>query len=174
ANREARELAADALEQLGYQSESATARNAYLQGAFELRYGTPRLPGGGAAPDMIRSLPLDMYFDFMAVRLSADKAAGQRIVLNWRFTDTDQEYILNLENSALTFVADAQADNADATLTLTRVTLDEISLQKTSFADALRSGRIEVTGDAAKLTELLDMLDTFAPDFPVIEPRPPR
>jgi len=173
-NREARELAADALEQLGYQSESATARNAYLQGAFELRYGTPRFPGGGAAPDMIRSLPLDMYFDFMAVRLNGDKAAGQRIVLNWRFTDTDQEYILNLENSALTFVADAQTDNADVTLTLARATLDEISLQKTNFAEALNSGRIAVAGDAAKLTGLLDMLDTFAPDFPVVEPRPQR
>ena len=134
ANRDARELAADALEQLGYQAESATARNAYLQGAFELRNGVPNLPGGsGAAPDIIRSLPLDMYFDFMAVRLNGDKAAGKTIVLNWRFTDTKQDYVLNLENSALTCVPDMQADNADATLTLTRATLDEISLQKTTF-----------------------------------------
>ena len=36
-NAAARELGADALEQLGYQSESATWRNAYLQGARELR-----------------------------------------------------------------------------------------------------------------------------------------
>ena len=46
ANREARELAADAFEQLGYQSESATARNAYLQGASELRNGVPNLGRG--------------------------------------------------------------------------------------------------------------------------------
>ncbi len=43
-NRAARELGADALEQLGYQSESATWRNAYLQGARELRGG---LSGAG-------------------------------------------------------------------------------------------------------------------------------
>ena len=36
ANKEARALGADALEQLGYQSEAATWRNAYLLGAFEL------------------------------------------------------------------------------------------------------------------------------------------
>ena len=43
-NTAARELQADAFEQLGYQSESATFRNAYLMGAQELRNGT--LPRG--------------------------------------------------------------------------------------------------------------------------------
>ncbi|MEL6893882.1 MAG: alkyl sulfatase dimerization domain-containing protein, partial [Actinomycetota bacterium] len=36
-NRAARSLGAEAMEQLGYQAESATWRNAYLMGAFELR-----------------------------------------------------------------------------------------------------------------------------------------
>ncbi len=173
ANRDARGLAADAFEQLGYQSESATARNAYLQGAFELRNGVPNLPAGsGAAPDIIRSLPLDMYFDFMAVRLNGDKAAGKTMVLNWRFTDSNQNYVLNLENSALTFVEDMQADDADATLTLTRSTLDEISLRKTTFAAALQSGQIAIAGKKEKLEELLEMLDDFPIRFPVVEPRP--
>ena len=173
ANRDARELAADALEQLGYQSESATARNAYLQGAFELRNGVPNLPAGsGAAPDIIRSLPLDMYFDFMAVRLNGDKAASKTMVLNWRFTDSNQNYVLNLENSALTFVEDMQADDADATLTLTRATLDEISLRKTTFASALQSGQIAIAGKKEKLAELLEMLDDFPIRFAVVEPRP--
>ncbi|HYK65604.1 MAG TPA: alkyl sulfatase dimerization domain-containing protein, partial [Patescibacteria group bacterium] len=173
-NCAARELAADAFEQLGYQSESATARNAYLQGAFELRNGVPKLPGGsGTAPDIVRALPLDMYFDFMAVRLNGDKAAGRKIVLNWRFTDTKQEYVLNLENSALTCVADMQADEADATLTLTRATLDEISLRKTTFESALESGKIAVNGKRERFLELLAMLDTFPIDFAVVEPRRP-
>jgi alkyl sulfatase BDS1-like metallo-beta-lactamase superfamily hydrolase len=175
ADRAARELAADALEQLGYQAESATARNSYLQGALELRNGVPDLPGGaGAAPDLVRSLPLDLYFDFMGVRLDGDKAAGKTIVLNWRFPDTGQEYVLNLQNSALTCVPDARAETADATLTLTRTTLDEISLQKTTFPAALQSGRIAVTGRSERVVELLEMLDTFPLCFPVVEPRPSR
>jgi len=174
ANRDARELAADAFEQMGYQSESATARNTYLQGASELRNGVPNLPAGGAAPDMLRSLPLEMYFDFMAVRLIGDQAAGKTIVLNWRFTDTKQDYVLNLENSALTCVADAQADNADATLTLTRATLDEISLRKTTFAAAVHSREIAITGKGDKFVELLEMLDTFPSRFAVVEPRGAR
>jgi alkyl sulfatase BDS1-like metallo-beta-lactamase superfamily hydrolase len=174
ANREARELAADAFEQLAYQSESATARNAYLQGASELRNGVPNLGrGSGTSPDIVRSLPLDMYFDFMGVRLNGEKAAGKTIVLNWRLTDTRQEYVLNLDNSALTYVEDSQADEADATVTLTRATLDEISMRTTTFESALQSGRISVTGKREKLVELLEMLDTFPLQFAVVEPRPP-
>ena len=171
-NRDARELAADAFEQLGYQSESATARNAYLQGTFELRKGAPNLAGGSSvAPDILRSLPLDMYFDFMAVRLNGDRVEGEKIVLNWRFTDTKQDYVLNLENSALTCLADAQADDADATLTLTRSTLDDISLRNLTFESALESGKITVSGEREKFTELLAMLDTFPLRFSVVEPR---
>ena len=42
ANQEARALGADALEQLGYQAEASTWRNAYLLGAQELRHGAPK------------------------------------------------------------------------------------------------------------------------------------
>jgi alkyl sulfatase BDS1-like metallo-beta-lactamase superfamily hydrolase len=41
ANAQARQLGADALEQLGYAAESATWRNAYVLGALELRQGLP-------------------------------------------------------------------------------------------------------------------------------------
>ena len=48
-NQEARDLAADAYEQLGYLAESATWRNAYLYGAFELRRGTAKSLSGNIA-----------------------------------------------------------------------------------------------------------------------------
>lgn len=175
ANAEARRLGADALEQLAYQSESATARNAMLQGARELRLGVPQLPSTGtASPDVIRALTLDMFFDFMAVRLNGDKAQGKSLVLNWRFTDTRQDYVLSLENSALTATAGAQAPAPDASIVLTRAVLDDISLQKTSFQAALQSGQIVVSGQRAKVAELLGMLDSFPSMFPLVEPRPAR
>jgi alkyl sulfatase BDS1-like metallo-beta-lactamase superfamily hydrolase len=174
-NQEARKLGADALEQMGYQAESATARNAFLQGASELRNGVPKIPTvATVSPDVIRAMPLDMFFDYLGVRLNGDKARGKAIVLNWQFTDTRQNYILNLDNSALTYVSDAQSDKADVTLALARATLDEISLQKTSFAAALQAGQIVVTGKPEKLAELLGMFDTFAIMFPVVEPRAAR
>lgn len=172
-NKDARALAADAYEQLGYQQESATARNAFLVGASELRNGPPSAGAvATAAPDVIRSLTLDMFFDFLGVRLNSDRALGKTIVLNWQFTDTKQNYVLNLENSALSYVADAQSKTADASLTLSRATLDEISLQQTTFPAAIQAGKITVDGKREKVGEMLGLLDTFTPTFPMVEPRP--
>jgi alkyl sulfatase BDS1-like metallo-beta-lactamase superfamily hydrolase len=88
--------------------------------------------------------------------------------------NTHQRYVLNLENCVLTYVADTQAPNADATLTLTRATLDDISLQNTTLQAALQSGRITAAGPREKLDEMLAMLDTLPPGFPMVEPRPAR
>lgn len=172
-NQAARQLTADAMEQLGYQSESATARNAYLMGALELRHGVPTLPGATtASPDVIRAMPLEMYFDYLGVRLNGPKAAGKSIVMNWRFTDVKQNLVLRLQNSALSTSMDTQAEQPDATLTLTRATLDAISLQQMTFPQAVQSGAIRIEGNTAKLMELLQMLDTFPRMFPLVEPRP--
>ncbi|HQX63489.1 MAG TPA: alkyl sulfatase dimerization domain-containing protein, partial [Thermomicrobiales bacterium] len=69
-NEAARDLQADALEQLGYQAESGPWRNFYLSAAKELRDGvidiaTPK----STNPDIVRATPLDMFFDLLAVRL---------------------------------------------------------------------------------------------------------
>jgi alkyl sulfatase BDS1-like metallo-beta-lactamase superfamily hydrolase len=171
-NRAARELGADALEQLGYQAQSGTWRSAYLQGAQELRHGLPQ-PSGikTASSDMIRSLPLGDYFDYLAIRLDAERAEGKRLALNWRFTDTDQRYLVNLENSTLTALEGAEDAQADATVTTTRATLDRISLQQLSFPQAIAEGAVRVEGiRPAALGELLGLLVTFPATFNVIEP----
>ena len=79
-NAAARELQADALEQLGYQAESGPWRNFYLTGAQELRNGVARGPAARTTtPDIVRVMTPDMFFDYMAIRLNGPKAAGRRI-----------------------------------------------------------------------------------------------
>ena len=90
-NKEARELGADALEQLGYQSEAATWRNAYLLGAAELRNGVPKLPAASASAELFKGVTIDLAFDFLGVRLNAPKAEGKHIVINWIFTDLNAD-----------------------------------------------------------------------------------
>jgi alkyl sulfatase BDS1-like metallo-beta-lactamase superfamily hydrolase len=173
ANRAARELGADALEQLGFQAEAATWRNAYLVGAMELRNGVPKIPGNNTAnADTLKALNNEMFFDFLGVRLNAAKAEGKTMVINWSFTDSNQRIALNLDNSALTYVAGKQVPNADATVTLARGTLDAVTLQRTTFADAVKAGLVKIDGDPRKLDELMSMLDTFKVMFEVVEPKP--
>jgi alkyl sulfatase BDS1-like metallo-beta-lactamase superfamily hydrolase len=173
-NMEARRLGADALEQLGYAAESATWRNAYLLGAFELRKGQPNTVARAAiSPDVVRAMSLEHVFDYLGVRLNGDKAEGRRIVINWVFPDLGRPYVLNLENSALTYLADRRSERADATVTLDRATLDRLILRETTLADAAQSGLASIEGDAAKVAELFSLLDDFALMFEVVEPKRP-
>jgi alkyl sulfatase BDS1-like metallo-beta-lactamase superfamily hydrolase len=171
-NVQARNLEADALEQLGYQAEASTWRNCYLVGASELRNGIPKVAAtsGSANADTIRAMSVPLFFDFWGVRLNAEKADGKKIVINWTFTDSGEQYALNLGNSALTYRASWQAPNADLTLNLARSTLDAITLGQTQLAKEVSGGNVRVTGDVTKLAELLGMLDTFDLAFPVVTP----
>lgn len=174
-NAAARELGADAMEQLGYQAESAVERNAYLTGAMELRSGGKSVPPPlrTASPDTIRALSIENIFDFMGVRLNAPKAEGLHIVLNWHFTEAGkagQRYVLNLENSALSWQAGRDAADAQATLTLNRATLDRILAQQLAPKEALQTGLIKVDGDPQALGRLLSLQDSFPADFEIVLP----
>lgn len=172
-NKQARELEADALEQLGYQSESATWRNAYLEAAQELRGMLPVAGRWQINNDLVRSMPLDAYFDFMGARLNGPKAEGKKIVINWRFSDTKQDYVLNLENSALTYLANRDSDHADATIILDRPTFDAINLQQTTFREQVMTGKVSIQGDVQKLVDFNSLFDSFVPDFSVVTPMSP-
>jgi alkyl sulfatase BDS1-like metallo-beta-lactamase superfamily hydrolase len=170
-NTAARELQADALEQMGYQAESGPWRNFYLSGAKELREGVRRLGAPStASPDTIRAMDLDLLFDYAAMRLDGAKAEGKAITLNWNFTDTNQRYILELENEALSHIAGRQSSDADATVTLTRAKLNEILLGQTTFKKELDAGAISVSGNPAVVTDLLSMLDKFDFWFNIVTP----
>ena len=172
ANKDARELGADALEQLGYQSEAASWRNAYLLGAAELRGGVPPAAGGSTAnAELLKGVSIDLAFDFLGVRLNAAKAEGKRIVINWTFTDRNETYVMNLENSALTHRAGPLDDNAHAGVKLTRAALDAITLKQRSFVGSILTGDVSVSGNPLKLRELFGLLDDFTPDFEIVEPR---
>jgi alkyl sulfatase BDS1-like metallo-beta-lactamase superfamily hydrolase len=159
-NNEARALCADALEQMGYQAESATWRNAFLYGAQELRHGVfqmPVRPGMGA--DTLAGLTSDVFFDLMAIRLDARKAAGQSLVVNWRFTDRNETLVLTLKHSTLTHRMGEIAANADVSVTTTRATMDAIVMRKLTIPDALASGALQLQGEIPKLGALFGMMD---------------
>src|SRR6202049_235759 len=143
-NQAARALLADSFEQLGYSAESATWRNAYLFGAQELRQGMPKMPPRPPMPrETLAALRTEQLWDVVGGRLHGPKAEGKHIVLNWSFTDTNETFVLTLENSALTYIAGAQAATADASFTLPRGTLDEVIAKQTSFPEALARGKIK-------------------------------
>jgi len=170
-NKQARELQADALEQLGYAAESPVWRNFYLSGAKELREGVPKLaPLNVGSLDIMRAMTLDMYFDYLAILLDASKAAGKKITVDWIFTDTKQEYSVTLENSVLNHKSAKRAATPDATVILTRKVLDDISLKRATFPGRILAGDIKIEGSTGKFLEMMSCLDQFEFWFNIVTP----
>ncbi|MCE4546039.1 MULTISPECIES: alkyl/aryl-sulfatase [unclassified Caballeronia] len=173
-NQDAKNLEADALEQLGYQSESGPWRDVYLMGAYELRNGIPKVPAvQTASPDTIRAMTPEMALQFLSMHIDGDKADGKKISVNWIFPDIKKQYSVRLENSVLVYNEGKQMQNADVTLTLPKSSLDNIMLHQTNLDKEVEAGRAKVDGDRGKISELLSLTDTFNPLFPIVTPRPP-
>ncbi|CAA0124514.1 Putative alkyl/aryl-sulfatase YjcS [BD1-7 clade bacterium] len=169
-NKDAKNLLADSYEQLGYQAESGPWRSVYLQGALELRKGLPNAMAlETASPDIIANMPVTMLFDYMGVRVLPEKAEGKEMVLNLNFEDLKESYSLMLENSVLNYTTN-QVEEADATATLSKDTLNQIQLGKLSFDQAVADGKIKVKGDPQAFNDLLATLDNFDFWFNIVTP----
>ena len=174
-NVKARELQADTLEQLGYQAESATFRNAYLMGAQELRQGPPpSVEVGARARGMTRAMTIGQVFDTLAVRLMQEQVGGLATTINWNFTDMggtpDQSWVLALSNRTLVSTQGRHDDAADATVHIKRETLIDVITQATTFIQEMTDGAITVDGDAAALINIFGNLEKFVTGFAIVEP----
>lgn len=169
-NKDAKELLADAYEQMGYQAESGPWRSVYLQGAFELRNGVPQAGGiNTASPDTIKAMPPEMTFDYFAVRLNGKKAAGKKLALNVEFTDLKENYSLVIENGVLNHAKRAVPD-ADVKVTLAKGTLDRIQLGEMTPEQAITSGAMRLEGKREAFVDFVEMLDRFPFWFNIVTP----
>jgi len=113
---------------------------------------------------------LDLFFDYLGVRLNGPKAAGKKIVINLNFTDTSEKSVLILNNAALNHSPDRQDASADATLTLTRTALNSVILQESTFDDEIKNGEVRVDGSLDRVKELVSLLDSFKFWFNIVTP----
>ncbi|MEY2643217.1 MAG: hypothetical protein RLZZ368_1864 [Actinomycetota bacterium] len=174
-NAAARALQADTLEQLGYQAESSTFRNAYLSGARELREGPPPLPNAQVrGRGFLQAMTIEQVFDTIAVRLKSEDVGGTNVSVNWTFTDMegtpDHRWVLALTNRTLRGVRGRHEAGANVTVSLPRALLLDIVAQATTFVDEIGKGNIVVDGDAGALLAIFGNLDVLPGGFPIVEP----
>jgi alkyl sulfatase BDS1-like metallo-beta-lactamase superfamily hydrolase len=169
----ARALLADAFEQLGYQAESAVWRNFYLCGALELRQTlpTPSSTNFRASEGMAQGIPLDNLFKAMAVRLNGPNAETARITLNFRFTDLDKNYLLQIDNAVMHAFPDRVADAADATLTMASLDFKRMMMGLTEAMTLISEEKLAVEGNAEALLALTTLFDQFERRYPIVTPR---
>lgn len=169
-NRAARELQADALEQLGYQAESAPWRNFYLTGALELRTGVMKLPTTTVTADVLGAMTTDMLLSYLAIRLNGPKAAQHDLSVRFDVTDTGEQWLVRVTNGVLVRSSRVPAEGYDATARLSRTALAALALGAQSPADALASGTLAIEGDRDAVDELFGLCDLFDLAFSIVTP----
>ena len=170
-NTEAKNLQADILEQLGYQAENGTWRNEYLVGAYELRYGTPKVSGiTSASPDTLKAMTPSMVLDYIGIHIMSEKADGKKITINWEEPNLKEKYLITLENNVLVYRKVNNFGSADLNITMSKELLLGITGNSTTLDKEVQAGNAKATGNSAKLSELVSILDTFTPDFNVVTP----
>ena len=164
-NQRARNLCADALEQLGYQAESGAWRNAYLMGAAELRKGNlsglARTANGlGSA---MKEMTVDMLLDYISILTDANAAQNDDVTLNLIVTDVNERFYVTRKNGILLSYSGENRPDAQATVTCKR-------LQLLALMQGQQAGQVQVSGDATALKRLLAYASKFEKTFNVIEP----
>jgi alkyl sulfatase BDS1-like metallo-beta-lactamase superfamily hydrolase len=166
---EARELQAQAFEQLAYGAENATWRNFFLTGARELREGV--VAQAYTPPkEMVAQLSTEQLFDVLAIRIDGPRAGERRLCFNWVFTDIGERHVLMLSNGVLIHSANREHADADATVVVERAALNELFAGVTPMAELLQAGRLRIEGDPVKLGELLGLLEEPDPAFAIVTP----
>ncbi len=170
-NQKAKNLEADALEQLGYQSESGIWRDLYLTGAKELREGiTPTPVAAGAATKLFSNLTPEALFDFLSVSIDGEKAKGKEISLRFIIPELQKNILIYLKNGVLHQSAAKANVQADFTLTASKQKLAELLSNPDKTKEILASEGVSFQGNPSKLGELLSCMERFNPDWNIVTP----
>ena len=170
-NEAARLLCADALEQLGYQSESGPWRNAYLTAALELRHGNQSMnvvtsKGSG---DALMQMTSTMIFDYMAILMDKYALAEHDFTVNVTLSDVKEQHVLHIKNGVLLVYENTHRENADASLTCPKNALFYILQNNTEGLSAL-----PMEGNTELIFLLAEHMNQFAQTgngtFNIVEP----
>ena len=168
-NQAAKNLLADAFEQLGYQKESPSVRNSFLAAAYELRSGIPEgVPPSSTGPDMIRAMSTERWLDFLGISMDSKKAEGMKFTINLITPDNNEKFTIEMSNSTLTNIQGVLAKNPDLTITVNRSDLDAIMMGTSSFDDLIAAGKAKFEGDRKPVDQLASIMVEFPPIFEIM------
>ena len=166
-NREARELCADALEQLGYQAESGPWRNVYLTGALELREGNQAINARGAitGPDTRVALTSEMLLDVIRIATNSIAAQEDDLTMNLNVTDTGERFFLKRSAGVLLVFRDESRQEAECA-----VSCSKLQLLGMTFGKKEVIASVSVEGDPTGVVRLLKYMTPLDLTFNIVEP----
>ncbi len=171
-NTRAKALLANSYDQLGYQAESGPWRDVYLTAAYELRHGAPEFGVDlSDAAGLINEVPTYLFFESMAASLNADKAEDKNYVINIRMTDTDEQFVLWIENSVLHHkLKQAPVADANASIEMTRALFVGLITGQTKVTELLSSDDLTLSGSKLDLLGFFSLFEAKVANFNIVTP----
>ncbi|MEO1437343.1 MAG: alkyl sulfatase dimerization domain-containing protein, partial [Bacteroidota bacterium] len=153
-NQKARELLAKTYTLLGQKAESGPWRNFYLTGAQELRTGINEKALADnttqVSADILTNMPLEIFYDYLAVRMNREQAKGKTYTFNLIFPDINEKLSIHLENQVMHNRVNYQDPNPDATITLNKSVFNQIITGQSKGWTKVLSGDIKIEGERKK------------------------
>ena len=170
-NDAALQMQAYAYRQLGYQAESGPWRDIYLSGALELQSESrEQFYDPGLARAFVQQVPLMQFMKALSVRLDAEKAEAELLVINVLFTDQQQNFVLTVRNSVLHYQQLPAANNADASIALTKNLFVDLLLGQVGIQQLLTTDELQVDGSVLKLLKFFSLLGESNDNFNIVRP----
>jgi alkyl sulfatase BDS1-like metallo-beta-lactamase superfamily hydrolase len=173
-NDEARNLQADALEQLGYQSESGPWRDFYLTGAMELRSnGTllKGLRGNALGSGIVRSMTCELLLDLIGVRLNGPRAANFRIDVNLSVADPPGDvWTFGVRHGVVHARNGESHPHPDVVVTCSLADFAALASGSQTLDELRAQSSFSLQGDEERLEAFLGLLDVFEFGFEIVLP----
>ena len=170
--KQAKELEADAMEQLAYSFEAGTWRNIFLSGAFELRgYKLSQIV---SKTDMInslcanlKSLPIDYMFEYLTTLIDGFQAGNIKssycVIFGASPACRNYYYMIELENGVFHYKQCEKENDIDIQSTVLRFK------DQAAFVEQLKDFLMGQAGDYA-MADIFRYIDLNPTDWNIIEP----
>ena len=168
-NAQAKELLAATYEQLGYSSEASTWRNSYLTAADELRKGPPQQGMDRSTfIDMLEQTPIETFLRTLEAGLNGPAAEGKNFKINLRITDSQDSFVLWIENAVLHHKRSKGEADANATLNISKKLFVRMMAGTAGLKDTLFGDQLKVEGSKVDLLRFLSLIDKADGKFQIV------
>lgn len=154
-NTEAKYLCADALEQMGYLSESGTQRNTYLTAAKELREDKNFIKESSTKEQVFTDgMTMENMLDILGIMLDCKKCQNLDLKINIELIGTNKTYALQIKDGTLIYYKNDPFAEPNATLSMSESSMKYILNKNINTANNL----IDIKGDRNILNTLDELL----------------
>jgi len=170
-NAAAREMLAQAYQQMAYQAESGPWRDIYLSGARELVYGKQvagEIKLNSSA--FLSEVPLDQFVKAMTVNLDPQKAASKQLKINLSFTDKQKNFVVTIRNSVMHYAELPVDPTADASINITQSMFVGMLVGAVGASDIITSDEVSIDGSMLKLVSFFSLFGESNDNFNIVLP----